>query len=185
MEFIQSLNLTTEEIILYGVVTFILILQFLFIIILLVKTSNLKKRLKKFLPEDKEMDIEKMLVDYVNKVENVLEREEMIQSQISENKKQLSNDIETTNKLICLTNEKLKEAVQKVSIVRYNPFEEVGGDLCFAIALLDDNNNGVILNSIYSRDACYTYAKEIKNGVSPVHKLSAEESEALSKALNK
>ena len=104
---------------------------------------------------------------------------------IEDAKNSLSNEIENNKKLIYLTNEKLKNAVQKVSIIRYNPFEEVGGDLCYAIALLDENNNGIVLNSIYSREACYNYAKEIINGESPKHKLSQEEEEALKKAMNK
>lgn len=161
------------------------IIQFIFIICLIVSLSKVKKRLKKFLPSDKNMDIENMLVTYNKNVKEVLLKEQEILDKIENNRQSLSNDIESTNKLIYLTNEKLKNAVQKVSIVRYNPFDEVGGDLCYAIALLDEYNNGIVINSIYSREACYSYAKEIINGESPKHKLAKEEIEALNIAMNK
>ena len=163
----------------------LLLILIISLIVLSVKLSKTKKRLKKFLPDDKNIDIESMLVEYNNNVKQFLEKEEKILEKIEDAKNSLSNEIENNKKLIYLTNEKLKNAVQKVSIIRYNPFEEVGGDLCYAIALLDENNNGIVLNSIYSREACYNYAKEIINGESPKHKLSQEEEEALKKAMNK
>ncbi len=162
----------------------ILLIFFIIIITLCVKLSKTKKRLKKFLPDDKNIDIEKMLVEYNQNVTEFLDREKEILEKIENNKQSLSNDIEATNKLIYLTNEKLKSAVQKVSIVRYNPFDDVGGDLCYAIALLNENNDGLVINSIYARDACYTYAKEIINGECPKHKLAQEEIEVLEKAIN-
>lgn len=163
----------------------ILLILLIWIITLSVKLSKMKKRLKKFLPEDKNIDIENMLIEYNNTVKEFLDKEQKILDKIESNKQDLSKDIEATNKLIYLTNEKLKSAVQKVAIVRYNPFENVGGDLCYAIALLDEYNNGIIINSIYSRDACYSYAKEVLNGECPKHKLSQEEIQVLNIALNK
>lgn len=164
-----------------------LVLFFIWIIVLTVKLSKMKKRIKRFLPynDTEKIDVEQMLTKYNQNVTEVLAKEEKILKLISDNKQTLSNDIENTNKLIYLTNEKLKNAVQKVSIIRYNPFEGVGGDLCYAIALLDDNNNGIVINSIYSRDACYSYAKEILNGQATKHKLCDEEMQALNKAMNK
>ena len=170
--------------ILYTIILIFLLISPIWLIVLSVKLSKTKKRLKKFLPDDKNIDIENMLVEYNNNVTDFLAREKEILEKIENTKISLSSDIENTNKLIYLTNEKLKNAVQKVSIIRYNPFEEVGGDLCYAIALLDENNNGIVINSIYSRQACYSYAKEIVNGQSPNHKLSQEEIEALEKAIN-
>ena len=162
----------------------ILFIFFIFLIVLSVKLSKTKKHLKNFLPDNKNMNIEDMLIEYNKNVNRVLENQNDILEKIENNKKSLSEDIESANKLIYLTNEKLKNAVQKVAIVRYNPFEDVGGDLCYAIALLDDNNNGVVINSIYSREACYSYAKEIINGECIKHKLAEEEIEALKKAIN-
>ena len=76
----------------------------------------------------------------------------------------------------------MDKCVQKVGIIRYNPFDEAGGNLCFAIALLDSKNNGIILNGIHSRSGCYTYAKPVELGVSE-YILSQEEIQALNMAL--
>ena len=72
---------------------------------------------------------------------------------------------------------------QKLGIVRYDAFREMGGKLSFSIAMLNDKNDGFIINSMHSSDGCYTYIKEIKNGESKVT-LGEEESEALSAALS-
>ncbi len=77
----------------------------------------------------------------------------------------------------------MDKCIQKVGIIRYNPFDEAGGNLCFAIALLDSENNGVILNGIHSRSGCYTYAKPVEMGVSE-YVLSQEEMQALNMALD-
>lgn len=77
----------------------------------------------------------------------------------------------------------MDKCVQKVGIIRYNPFDEAGGNLCFAIALLDSENNGIILNGIHSRTGCYTYAKPVEMGVSE-YVLSEEEMQALNMALD-
>lgn len=81
--------------------------------------------------------------------------------------------------------EKLREqgvfSVQKVGVVRYNPFSEVGGDQSFSIALLDGNNDGVVITSLYSRDGNRVYGKLVKNGKSE-YSLSGEEKKAISEA---
>jgi hypothetical protein len=74
-----------------------------------------------------------------------------------------------------------KFSVQKVGIVRFNPFSEVGGDQSFSIALLDGNDNGVVITSLYTREGNRVYGKPIKNGQSE-YLLSAEEKEAIEKA---
>lgn len=182
-----DLDFFTPSVMFFGFMVYaiILLIFLIWIITLSVKLSKMKKRLKRFLPDDKKIDMENMLIEYNRNVKEVLSLQDEILNKIDNNKKSLLNDIESTNKLIYLTNEKLKSAVQKVSVVRYNPFEDVGGDLCYAIALLDENNNGVVINSIYSREACYSYAKEIVDGKCPKHKLANEEIEALENAMNK
>ena len=72
--------------------------------------------------------------------------------------------------------------LQKVGIVKYDAFNEMGGKLSFALAMLDNNNTGWILNAMHSRDGCYTYVKEIVKGESYVE-LAEEEAEALDKAI--
>lgn len=72
---------------------------------------------------------------------------------------------------------------QKIGVVRYNPFDDTGGDLSYVVALLDENNSGFVLNGIYNRSGSYTYAKEIEKGIPVKHKLSAEEFQALQIAI--
>ena len=76
-----------------------------------------------------------------------------------------------------------KTKLQKIGLIRYNPFDEMGGNLCFALALLDGNDNGVVLNGIHSRTGSFTYAKPIQMGVS-TYMLSEEEIKAVEMAKN-
>lgn len=69
-------------------------------------------------------------------------------------------------------------SIQKVGLVRYNAFQNVGSDLSFAIALLDRENDGVVLNGLYGSESSNIYAKPIKKGTS-TYKLSEEEEEAI------
>lgn len=95
--------------------------------------------------------------------------------------------VEDLNKEIIQYCESLDKTVdtciQKIGIVRYNAFKDVGSNLSFTLALLDNNNNGVVLNGIYSRDNSNIYAKPIKDGKSE-YILSDEEKEAIEKAIN-
>ena len=78
--------------------------------------------------------------------------------------------------------EKMKTHYQKVGIVKYDAFHEMGGELSFALTMLDENNNGWIFNAMHSREGCYTYIKEVVNGESYIE-LSSEEKECLEKAV--
>lgn len=69
--------------------------------------------------------------------------------------------------------------LHKVGMVRFNPFREIGGDQSFSLALLDGNNNGVTITSIYSREGVRTYAKSIQKGESIKHPLTEEEKKAI------
>ena len=89
--------------------------------------------------------------------------------------KQNRTDIQKLNK-------KMEKSYQKVGIVKYDAFNEMGGKLSFALAMLDNNNTGWILNAMHSREGCYTYVKEIVKGESYVE-LAEEEAEALDKAI--
>ena len=77
----------------------------------------------------------------------------------------------------------LRSSYQKVGIVKYDAFGEMGGKLSFALAMLDKENNGFVMNAIHSSDGCYTYVKEIVKGESYVV-LGEEEKEALRQAVN-
>lgn len=78
---------------------------------------------------------------------------------------------------------KIGKALTKYGIVKYDAFDDVGGKLSFALAMLDSNNTGFILNAIHSRDNCFFYIKEIVNGESYIL-LSSEEMDALRQAVH-
>ena len=79
-------------------------------------------------------------------------------------------------------NKRMEKSYQKLGIVKYDAFNEMGGKLSFALAMLDNNNTGWIINAMHSREGCYTYVKEIVKGESYVE-LAEEEAEALDKAI--
>lgn len=78
--------------------------------------------------------------------------------------------------------ENLRECYQRIGIVKYDAFKEMGGKLSFSIALLNDNANGLIINSVHSSDGCYVYTKEISEGECSIS-LGEEEKKALMLAL--
>ena len=77
-----------------------------------------------------------------------------------------------------------KVSVQKVGFLRFNPFQDTGGDNSFIAAFLDRENNGVMLSSLYTREGVRLYAKNIQNGVSN-HHLSEEEKKVLEETVKK
>ena len=79
-------------------------------------------------------------------------------------------------------NEEIMSNYQKLGIVKYDAFQEMGGKLSFALTLLDGNNSGYIINSMHSREGCYNYIKEIVKGESYIE-LSEEEAESLDRAI--
>ena len=76
----------------------------------------------------------------------------------------------------------LDRKYQRTGIVKYDAFHEMGGNLSFALTMLDGNNNGWITNAMHSREGCYTYIKEIVKGQSYLE-LSEEEAESLDRAI--
>ncbi len=139
------------------------ILTLVLFIILVSTKSKLKKlnnRYKKFFKNSDDLNVERLVEENIDLCNEILNKNKDIESKI--------NYIER-NMLQC---------VQKVGIVRYNAFDDVGSNLSFAIALLDGNDNGIVLNGIYSRESTTTYAKSIINGQSK-YPLSAEEIQAI------
>ena len=86
-------------------------------------------------------------------------------------------------KQINAINEELLSVYKKVGIVKYDAFNEMGGKLSFALAMLDKSNNGYVINAMHSREGCYTYIKEIVKGESYIA-LGDEEKKALERAIN-
>ena len=93
-----------------------------------------------------------------------------LKSQADKNKKDIRKIIEN-----------LRECYQRVGIVKYDAFKEMGGKLSFSVALLNDNETGFIINSIHSSEGCYVYTKEIVNGECAIS-LGDEEKKALTLA---
>ena len=77
---------------------------------------------------------------------------------------------------------RLHSSVQKVGIVKYDAFQQMGGNLSSVIALLDQDNNGFLLNTVQNIDGCYSYVKQVRNGRSDVE-LTDEEQDAMELAL--
>lgn len=72
--------------------------------------------------------------------------------------------------------------IQKIGLVRFNPFKETGGDQSFILALLDKQDSGIVLSGLYSRSGMRWYAKQIEKGKTTEHELSAEEKQAIQQA---
>lgn len=128
------------------------------------KISLLKKRLDKFVLGKDGKSLEKDIIA-------LYEDNKFLKMGVEKNKK----DIRTLYK-------NMEKTFQKIGVVKYDAFKQMGGQLSFSLALLDENNNGFILNSVHSTDGCYTYTKEIKGGACEIS-LGEEEQEALAMAM--
>lgn len=135
-------------------------------IILLVKIGSLTKKYNAFMKGSDGLSLESTILNRFKEIDILKEESKY-----------------TTEKLN-IACETLVTAYQKIGIVKYNAFKEMGGKLSFSLCLLDDENNGFILTSMHTREGCYTYVKEIIKGESFVV-LSTEERRALEEAKNK
>ncbi|EOR24305.1 MULTISPECIES: DUF4446 family protein [Clostridium] len=109
--------------------------------------------------------------------------EELINLKLEEIDKAVENSNEALNKCEVIK-EEMKGCVNKIAIMRYKAFPDVGSDLSFSIAILDSYNDGVLITGIYSRQDSTTYAKPVDKGISR-YELSEEESYVLNEAINK
>lgn len=147
-----------------AVLAVLLLIVIILLIVQIVKTGKLKKRLDKFLIGKDGLSLEQDITE--------LFRDNKFLKNIAESHKK---DIRTLYK-------RMETTFQKMGMVKYDAFRQMGGQLSFCLALLDENNNGFILNSVHSAEGCYSYTKEIKNGESSIS-LGAEEAEALAIAM--
>lgn len=129
-------------------------------------------------------NLKKLRVSYskfMNKLGNGNNLEEMMKEYIKR-----VNTVEAKNEEIIsyckVIDENIRRCSQKIGLVRYNAFKDTGSDLSFTLAILDDYNNGVVLNGIYARDSSNIYAKPVENGQSK-YVLSNEEKEAINRAM--
>ena len=95
--------------------------------------------------------------------------------------KNLKKDFKKISKELESLKEENKFSVQKVGVIRFNPFKGLGSNQSFSIALLDGNNDGVVITSFYSRDGNRVFGKPIRKGRSQ-HVLSEEEKKAIERA---
>lgn len=133
-------------------------------IICLVKLSKLNDKYRRFMTGKDGKSLEDAVAKRFSQVDKLIE----------ENKKKTVEIEDIFNNL--------KISVQKVGIVKYDAFNEMGGKLSFSLAMLNKENSGFIINAMHSREGCYTYIKEIINGESYIP-LGTEEKEALEKAM--
>ncbi|OGK19253.1 hypothetical protein A3D80_04000 [Candidatus Roizmanbacteria bacterium RIFCSPHIGHO2_02_FULL_40_13b] len=96
--------------------------------------------------------------------------------------KQFATEISALRQDVLQLTTKATTYYQKVGYVRFNPFERMGGEQSFILSLLDGNNDGIVLNFLYTKEGVRVYLKQIKKGEADGHELSKEEKEAINKA---
>lgn len=150
----------------YVLLTLVILVIVLIIlnIVSFVKISNIKKRLRKFMKGKDARSLEKEIIA------------------LHEDNKFLKNMTDTNKKDIRDLNKRFAKAFQKIGLVKYDAYQQMGGLLSFSLALLDEDNNGLILNSVHSTEGCYTYTKEVVYGECKLE-LSNEEKVALDQAM--
>lgn len=164
MELFDRIGLDAGYVIigLAGVSLILLIL----IVVLFAKNSKLRKRYDTFMKDSNGESLEKMFAKKFSDVEGLIEKTNLIDEKLK--------NIDAT----------LLTTYRKMGVVKYDAFKEMGGKLSFALALLNDYNDGFIINAMHStREGCYTYVKEIIKGECSVI-LAEEEKQALEAAMN-
>ena len=142
----------------------VLLILFILTIVNIVQMKKLKKNYRIFMSGKDAKTLEDTLIQRLDQVDSLLESNEENDSNI----KVLSKNMQRT--------------YQKMGLIKYDAFHEMGGKLSFSLAMLDMRNNGFIINSVHSSEGCYSYTKEIKLGQCAIN-LGAEEAEALSIAM--
>lgn len=145
----------------------LIILLFVFIVVgflVLNNFSKLSKRYKSFIAKLEDTEgLDESLENYLYKVQKIENQFAIFRGEMQS------------------MNTQIKSSIKNIAIVKYNAFEDVTNDLSFVVALLDDNDTGVILNGIYARETSSIFSKEIINGVCSMP-MSKEEIEAVKKA---
>ena len=143
----------------------VLLILFILVIINIVQMKKLKKNYRIFMSGKDAKTLEDTLIQRLDQVDSLLESNE----ENDRNIKVLSKNMQCT--------------YQKMGLIKYDAFHEMGGKLSFSLAMLDMRNNGFIINAMHTREGCYTYIKEIIDGNSVIV-LSEEEQEALKRAMD-
>lgn len=122
-----------------------------------------QKRLKRFFVGKDAKDLEDTIVTLENDIVNLKKAKENMEKDVT------------------IINAKLKKSIRGLETVRFNPFPDQGSNQSFAIGMLNEDGDGVVFSSLYSRERMSIFAKPIKNNKSE-YELTAEEKEALKKA---
>lgn len=152
-----------------GIIIIILLILVVFLLVRSIsynmRLSRLERRYKIFMKGSDAQSLEKVFVRKFAQIDRLYEAKE-------------DHDHD-----ILFLKKNMEKMFNKYGVEKYDAFDDVGGKLSFALALLDKENTGLILNAVHSRDNCFIYLKEIVKGESYVM-LSQEEVEALRKAVN-
>ena len=151
--------------VLIGIIA-LLVIAIVLSIVAIAKSSSMKKKYNKMMEGSDGKSIEQIIKDYTADV------------------KLLKSTYEDNTAAIKDIYEKLQYTFQKIGIVKYDAFHEMGGKLSFSLAMLNEKNDGFVMNAMHSREGCYTYIKEIVDGNSIIV-LSDEEQKALDRAMGK
>uniref|UniRef100_UPI004056A66F DUF4446 family protein n=1 Tax=Agathobacter sp. TaxID=2021311 RepID=UPI004056A66F len=141
----------------------VVFLMLIMLIVNMVQMSNLKKKYKIFMGDKDAKSLESILSGRMDQIDALVK----------------ANNVNQEN--IQILAKKMKSTFQKVGLVKYDAFQEMGGKLSFSLALLNQEEDGFVLNAVHSREGCYTYMKEIIAG-NAVTALAEEEKKALQMA---
>ncbi len=147
-----------------GVLAVISIVSLVLLIVTMVKLKKMRQNYRLFMNGKTAENLEDAMLDHFAKIKDLVEITD-------EHTKQIE-----------AINEELKTVYTKLGVIKYDAFNEMGGKLSFALAMLDNSNNGYIINSMHNREGCYTYVKEIIKGESFIT-LGDEEKKALDRAM--
>ncbi len=122
-------------------------------------------------------DLEQVLRDYIQRMDRADQALSTLSTRLDQTVSALANRISSLEHSAPLN-------VQHVGVVRYNPFEDKGGDQSFTVALLDDHADGVVFSGLHSRSDSRVYAKPVVGGGS-TYPMTEEEKEAVKRAMGK
>ena len=159
LRFKNMINLSTENLI----IIILLAILLAWTIVLQIWLAKVQKKMKLFLKGKKVKDLEEVISEQLKRMQKT-----------EKNVDKLFQWNEDLQKIVDIS-------INKVGVIRFNPFKDTGGDQSFVIALLDSNNNGLVLSSLYTREGTRVYTKPIEKGTSS-YNLSSEEQEAIKKA---
>ena len=164
----MMMSVSLEQLTFYIMIALVVIslISIILLIITLCKLKGLRRRIDALTRGKDAESMEDTILNFFERIESLEDAEQKMHRDIREIK------------------ENLKITYQKTGLIKYDAFREMSGALSYSLALLDKENNGVLISSMYSREGCYTYAKDIVNGGCKIN-LSEEEQEALKQAVAK